>query len=180
MSQNEAFEQNEELREEGGCSGNCGGGCSGCAPQIVLEGKNAGKVCRVHYRGTLNDGTQFDASYDREEPLEFLCGAGQMIGGFDQAVVNMEVGEEVDVHLMPEEAYGMPDENAVFTMPLEQLPGSEELELGQKVYVYNQFGQQFPVVVTAKTETEITLDANHELAGQELNFHIELLSVEEV
>ena len=80
-----------------------------------LQVRNVGKTCRTHYRGTFNDGTQFDSSYDRGEPLEFICGAGQMIRGFDAAVADMEVGEIVDVHLMPEEAYGMPDPNAIFT-----------------------------------------------------------------
>ena len=70
------------------------------------HGKNYGKTCRVHYKGTFNDGTQFDSSYDRGEPLEFLCGAGMMIRGFDAAVANMDQGDIVNVHLMPEEAYG--------------------------------------------------------------------------
>ena len=71
-----------------------------------ITGPNVGKTCRTHYRGTFNDGTQFDSSYDRGEPLEFICGAGQMIKGFDAAVADMEVGEIKEVHLMPEEAYG--------------------------------------------------------------------------
>ena len=70
---------------------------------------NESKRCKVHYTGTFNDGTKFDSSYDRGEPLEFVCGAGMMIKGFDEAVKNMNIGEIVDVHLMPEEAYGMPD-----------------------------------------------------------------------
>ena len=73
-----------------------------------MTGRNVGKTCRTHYRGTFNDGTQFDSSYDRGEPLEFVCGAGQMIKGFDAAVADMEVGEIKEIHLMPEEAYGMP------------------------------------------------------------------------
>ena len=71
-----------------------------------LTGRNVGKTCRTHYRGTFNDGTQFDSSYDRGEPLEFVCGAGQMIKGYDAAVADMEVGEVKEIHLMPEEAYG--------------------------------------------------------------------------
>ena len=106
----------------GGCGESCGGGCG----QPALTGRNVGKTCRTHYRGTFNDGTQFDSSYDRGEPLEFICGAGQMIRGFDAAVADMEVGQVVDVHLMPEEAYGMPDPNAIFTLEIAQLPGSEE------------------------------------------------------
>ena len=160
----------------------CGSGCGdsyggGCGAQPALTGRNVGKTCRTHYRGTFNDGTQFDSSYDRGEPLEFVCGAGQMIRGFDAAVADMEVGQIVDVHLMPEEAYGMPDPNAVFNVEIAQLPGSEELEAGQQVYLTNQYGQPFPVKVTAKDETTITFDANHEMAGKELNFRIELVEV---
>ena len=165
--------------EEGhSCGGGCGESCGGgCGSQPTLTGRNVGKTCRTHYRGTFNDGTQFDSSYDRGEPLEFVCGAGQMIRGFDAAVADMEVGQIVDVHLMPEEAYGMPDPNAVFTIEIAQLPGSEELEAGQQVYLTNQYGQPFPVKVTAKDEKTITFDANHEMAGKELNFRIELVEV---
>lgn len=156
------------------CGGNCGGSCGG---HVHLTGRNVGKTCRTHYKGTFNDGTQFDSSYDRGEPLEFICGVGQMIKGFDAAVADMEVGQSVDVHLMPEEAYGMPDPDAVFTLEIAQLPGAEDLEAGQRVYLTNQLGQPFPVVVVEKTEATITFDANHEMAGKELNFHIELVEV---
>jgi FKBP-type peptidyl-prolyl cis-trans isomerase 2/predicted Fe-Mo cluster-binding NifX family protein len=164
---------------EGGCeSGGCGGCCGGGAPQIILEGKNAGKYVRVHYRGTFDDGTQFDSSYDRGEPLEFICGAGMMIRGFDQAVADMEVGQTVDVHLMPEEAYGLPDPEQIITIEIAQLPGSENLNVGERVYLRNMMGQPFPVTVTAKDDVNITLDANHEMAGKELNFRIELVEVQ--
>ena len=158
---------------------NCGGhsGCGGCHSEQEITGKNVGKTCRTHYRGTFNDGTQFDSSYDRGEPLEFVCGAGMMIKGFDKAVANMEVGEKVDIHLMPEEAYGQPDEDAIFTVEIAQLPGSEELEVGQQVYLQDPYGRPFPVKVVAKDENNITLDANHEMAGKELNFAIELVEV---
>lgn len=163
--------------EEHSCGGGCGSCGGGCGSEPALIGRNVGKTCRTHYRGTFNDGTQFDSSYDRGEPLEFICGAGQMIRGFDAAVADMEVGQVVDVHLMPEEAYGMPDPNAIFTVEIAQLPGAEELEAGQRVFLTNQFGQPFPVNVTAKDETTITFDANHEMAGKELNFRIELVEV---
>ena len=158
--------------EDGGSCSSCAGGCGSS-----LTGKNVGKTCRTHYRGTFNDGTQFDSSYDRGEPLEFICGAGQMIKGFDAAVANMEVGQVVDVHLMPEEAYGMPNPDAIFTLEIAQLPGSEDLTVGQQVYLSNQYGQPFPVKVNAKDEKTITFDANHEMAGKELNFRIELVEV---
>ena len=160
----------------GSCGSGCGGGCSGCRPTI--EGKNVGKTCRVHYRGTFNDGTQFDASYDRGEPLEFVCGAGMMIPGFDAAVAQMDIGQVIDIHLMPEEAYGMPDPGAIFSLAIADLPGAEEAEVGQRVYLYNSMGQPVPVTVTAKDETNITFDANHEMAGKELNFQIQLLEIE--
>ena len=156
------------------CGSNCGGGCGS---HTTLTGRNVGKTCRTHYKGTFNDGTQFDSSYDRGEPLEFVCGAGQMIKGFDAAVADMEVGQVVDVHLMPEEAYGQPNPEAIFTLEIAQLPGSEDLTVGQQVYLSNQFGQPFPVKVTAKEEKTITFDANHEMAGKELNFRIELVEV---
>ena len=160
--------------EDGHSCGGCGGGC-GSQPSIT--GPNVGKTCRTHYKGTFNDGTQFDSSYDRGQPLEFVCGAGQMIKGFDAAVANMEVGQVVDVHLMPEEAYGMPNPDAIFTLEIEQLPGAEDLTVGQQVYLSNQYGQPFPVKVNAKDEKTITFDANHEMAGKELNFRIELVEV---
>lgn len=160
------------------CGDGCGSGCGGsCGSQPQITGRNVGKTCRTHYRGTFNDGTQFDSSYDRGEPLEFICGAGQMIKGFDAAVADMEVGQIIDVHLMPEEAYGMADPNAIFTLEIAQLPGSEDLTVGQQVYLSNQYGQPFPVKVTAKDEKNITFDANHEMAGKELNFRIELVEV---
>ena len=160
------------------CGDSCGSSCGGgCGSHTTLTGRNVGKTCRTHYRGTFNDGTQFDSSYDRGEPLEFVCGAGQMIKGFDAAVADMEVGQVIDVHLMPEEAYGQPNPEAIFTLEIAQLPGSEDLTVGQQVYLSNQFGQPFPVKVTAKEEKTITFDANHEMAGKELNFRIELVEV---
>ena len=144
-----------------------------------MKGKNVGKKCRVHYRGTFNDGTQFDSSYDRGETLDFICGAGMMIPGFDAAVANMEVGETVQVHLMPSEAYGESDPNAIFTVAIADVSGAEELAVGQQAYLQNGYGQPVVVKVTAKDEKTITFDANHEMAGKELNFTIELVDVAE-
>ena len=156
---------------------NHGCGSHGCG-ENSLRGRNVGKNVRVHYKGTLDDGSQFDSSYDRGEPLEFVCGAGMMIKGFDAAVADMEVGQVVDVHLMPEEAYGMPDPNAIFTIPLAQLQGAEGLSVGQRIYLQNQMGQPVPVTVAAMDEETITFDANHEMAGKALNFRIELVEIQ--
>ena len=101
-----------------------------------------------------------------------------MIRGFDQAVADMEVGEKVNVHLMPEEAYGMPNPAAIMKIPFTDLPGAEQLEIGERVILADEYGRQFPVRAVEKDETTITLDANHEMAGKELNFLIELVSVE--
>jgi len=138
---------------------------------------NEGKTCRVHYTGTLNDGTKFDSSYDRGETLEFVCGAGMMIRGFDEAVKSMEVGEKKQIHLIPEEAYGMPNPDYIFNVPVNQLPGAENLEIGVQVYLSGIAAQPVPVTVTAKDDMTITFDANHEMAGKELNFLIELVEV---
>lgn len=163
--------------EEGhSCDGGCNGGCGGHI-QITLEGKNAGKKVKAHYEGTFNDGKVFDSSYDRNEPIEFVCGAGMMIRGFDAAVVDMEAGDIVNVHLMPEEAYGMPNPEAIFTVEIAQMPGAEDLVKDQQVYLTNAYGQPFPVKVVEKDDVNITFDANHEMAGKELNFKIELVEV---
>ena len=124
----------------------------GCGERSKIEGANVGKTLKVHYTGTFNDGTKFDSSYDRGEPLEFVCGAGMMIKGFDRAVADMEIGQIKDIHLMPEEAYGLPDPNAIFHVEISQLPGAEELEEGQQVYLQNEMGQPFPVTVVAKED----------------------------
>lgn len=165
----------------GSSCGSCGGGCSGCGggkPAYAFEGPNVGKNVKVNYRGTLNDGTQFDSSYDRGQTLDFLCGAGMMIKGFDKAVATMKVGETVNIHLMPEEAYGDSDPEKIFTVEISEIPGADEVEVNEKVYLYNQFGQPIPVTVAGKTETTITFDANHDMAGKELNFEITLVEVE--
>lgn len=172
--------EHEHEEEECGCGGGCGGcggGCGGCHHEIILEGPNAGKTVRVHYKGTFNDGTVFDSSYDRNEPLEFTCGAGMMIKGFDEAVLDMEEGDVKSIHLMPEDAYGMPDPDAIFTVTISEMPGSEALNEGETAYLSDMYGRPFAVKVIAKTDTEITFDANHEMAGKELNFEIEMVEI---
>ncbi len=177
--------EHEHQHEEGqGCAG-CGtsdaGGCSGCPgcgePMYLFEGTNVGRTVRVHYRGTFNDGEQFDASYDRGEPLEFVCGTGMMIPGFDRAVAELGVGEVIDVHLMPEEAYGMPDPRMVITVEKSIVTGSEDLETGDKVFLQDQLGRPFQALVTAVDDVNVTFDCNHEMAGKELNFRIEMVDI---
>ena len=175
-------DHHSEEHECGGCgdeegSGGCEGCHGGCHSAPLFEGKNVGKTCRTHYRGTFNDGTQFDSSYGRGEPLEFVCGAGMMIYGFDKAVADMDVGQTVQIHLTPAEAYGEIDPNAIFTVEIAELPGAEAVSVGDQVYLQDSYGRHVPVKVTAKDEKTITFDANHEMAGKELNFTIELVEV---
>lgn len=139
---------------------------------------NEGKLVKVHYVGTLDDGTVFDSSRDRGQTLDFTCMAGQMIKGFDVAVRDMEVGQTVDVHIDPQDAYGERREDLVHTFDQEQLGAPKDIEVGAQVVLSGPMGQPMPAKVVAKDEKTITLDLNHELAGQALNFNIELVEVE--
>ena len=132
---------------------------------------NKGKKVKVHYTGTLDDGTKFDSSLDRGEPLEFTCMAGQMIPGFDAAVELMEQGETKTVHIPAADAYG--ERNA-----LDQIPNGNELPVGQTVYMQSGDGQIFPVFVQSIEDGVATFDMNHELAGKDLNFEITLVEIE--
>ncbi|MCQ5091944.1 FKBP-type peptidyl-prolyl cis-trans isomerase [Slackia exigua] len=137
---------------------------------------NSGKKVKTHYRGTLDDGTQFDSSYDRGEPIEFTCGAGQMIPGFDAAVVDMALGEKKSVHIPAKDAYGEYNEQAVQKIPADQVPNADQLPVGQTVYFNSPYGPM-PAKVVSVTIDEVVLDMNHELAGKDLNFDIELVEV---
>ncbi len=169
---------------EGGCTpdmcAGCAGGCGGMADLsafYMFEGTNVGKTVKVHYKGTFDDGTQFDASYDRDQPLEFICGVGQMIKGFDRAVAEMNVGDIIDVHLEPEDAYGMPNPNFVITVKKETIQGLDGIEKGDKVMLQDELGRPFDALVTELDDENITFDCNHEMAGKALNFTIEMLEI---
>ncbi|MBR0468186.1 MAG: FKBP-type peptidyl-prolyl cis-trans isomerase [Mogibacterium sp.] len=168
--------------EGDGCSPQDCAGCAGCGggnfePFYMFEGTNVGKRVKVHYRGTLDDGTQFDASYDRNQPLEFICGVGQMISGFDRAVAEMSVGDIIDVHLEPEEAYGMPNPNMIVTVKRAAVQGLDGIEEGDKVMLQDELGRPFDALVTFLDDEDITFDCNHEMAGKALNFTIEMLEI---
>ena len=138
---------------------------------------NEGKQVKVHYRGTLDDGTEFDSSYSRNEPLAFTCMGGQMIKGFDAAVRDMEVGETKKVHIPCEEAYGPHNPELVQKVPANQIPNVEWLPLNQTLLMQGANGQPIPVRITERTDTMVTLDMNSEMAGKDLNFEITLLEV---
>lgn len=138
---------------------------------------NKGKRVRAHYVGTFDDGTIFDSSVKRGEPLEFVCMAGQMIPGFDAAVENMEVGEVKNVRIPAADAYGERDESLVQEIPSANVPGYEELPVGEMVYLQGPGGQPLPVKVVEVTDDHVVFDMNHEMAGKDLNFEISLVEV---
>lgn len=138
---------------------------------------NDGKKVKIHYVGTLDDGSQFDSSVDRGEPIEFVCGAGQVIPGFDEAVKEMTVGEKRDIHIEPADAYGDYNEAMVQEVPLSAIPNADQLPVGQQIYMQGPGGQPIPVVVTKIEDGVATFDMNHPLAGKPLNFALELVEV---
>jgi len=158
-----------------GCPGGCGSQQFG--PIYFFEGTNVGKKVKVHYRGTFDDGTQFDASYDRDMPLEFVCGTGEMIRGFDKAVAEMKVGEIVNVHLEPAEAYGERNPDMIITVSKASIQGLDGIEEGDKVILQDELGRPFDALVTAMDDENITFDCNHQMAGKPLNFAIEMLEI---
>ncbi len=135
-----------------------------------------GDTVRMHYTGTLDDGTQFDSSSGRD-PLEFQLGSGQIIPGLDREVSGMAVGDKKTVTIPPEEAYGPRDPGRVQTIPRDKIPADIPTETGTQLQMQTPDGQAIPVVVTGATEAEITLDANHPLAGRALTFAVELVEI---
>lgn len=130
----------------------------------------------VHYTGTLDDGTVFDSSVERD-PLEFTLGEGQVIPGFEDAVVGMETGQSKTVRIPADEAYGLRRDEMLIEVERGQFPPHIEPEVGQQLQVRQANGQPMVVSVAEVSEDNVTLDANHPLAGQALTFEIELLTV---
>ena len=135
-----------------------------------------GDTVKVHYTGTLDDGTMFDTSAERE-PLKFTIGEGQVIPGFDNALIDMVPGD-VRITVIPaEEAYGEHSTELVTDVDRERFPADMELEIGQQLQVGLADGEQAVVMIVDLTDTSVTLDANHPLAGQQLTFEIELVEI---
>jgi FKBP-type peptidyl-prolyl cis-trans isomerase 2 len=136
-----------------------------------------GDKVSVHYTGTFESGEVFDSSLKRNEPLAFEVGSGQMISGFDQAVLGMSEGETKNITLSPDQAYGPRQEEMVLKFPIEQLPEDlREVEPGTQLALNTPQGQM-PATVISLDEKEITLDANHQMAGKTLNFEIKVVDV---
>ncbi len=141
----------------------------------MAEAKQGDAVV-VHYVGTLVDGTEFDTSRETD-PLEFTIGEGEVIPGFEQAVVGMNPGEQKTVTIACDDAYGPHQEELVAQVPRSQLPQDLALEVGRQFEVSQDDGSTFLVVVSALEGEDVALDANHPLAGQELTFEIELMEI---
>lgn len=135
-----------------------------------------GDTVKVHYTGTLENGEVFDTSQERE-PLEFQVGQGQLIPGFEKAVIGMSEGDSTKIDIPSDEAYGEVREDLVINVPKDQLPDDVEPKIGMQLQVNQQNGQPIPVRITEVKDEELVLDANHPLAGKDLTFEIELLEV---
>jgi peptidylprolyl isomerase len=136
----------------------------------------AGDTVKIHYTGTLDDGTQFDSSSGRE-PLQFTLGSGQVIPGFEKAVEGMAVGDSKKVNIPPEQAYGPRHEQMIQEVPKTALPDDLEPAEGMALQAQGQDGRVVNLTVTAVQDDSITVDGNHPLAGQALNFDIELVDI---
>lgn len=136
----------------------------------------SGDTVKIHYTGTLDDGTQFDSSAGRD-PLEFTVGSGQVIPGFDQAVEGMAVGDKKDVHIEAEDAYGPRHDQMIQEVPRSALPDDLEPQVGMGLQARRPDGAMLDLTITEVGEESITVDGNHPLAGKALNFALELVEI---
>lgn len=141
----------------------------------MSQAKN-GDAVKINYTGKLDDGTVFDSSEGRE-PLAFTLGSGQVIPGFEEAVTGMAVGENKSVNIPADKAYGPRNEEMIIEAPLDQVPEDINPEVGQTLQMGGPNGEVVMVTITEVNDTHIKLDANPPLAGKDLNFDIELVSI---
>lgn len=141
----------------------------------MSKAKN-GDVVKVHYTGKLEDGSVFDSSLERD-PLQFTLGAGQMIKGFEAAVLGMEIGEEKVARLSPADAYGEVNENMIFPIKKANIPNEIQIAMGMQLNAQTNQGQPIQVTVVDIQDDQIMVDANHPLAGKELIFELKLVEV---
>tara|TARA_R110000824_G_C14756965_1_gene629339 strand:+ start:87 stop:518 length:432 start_codon:yes stop_codon:yes gene_type:complete len=143
----------------------------------MLQVEN-GNTVSVHYRGTLNDGTEFDSSHSRGEPITFQVGSGQMIEGFDDALPGMAVGETKNITLAPGKAYGDADPEAIADVPKSAFPPEFDFKVDSMVQGQNEMGQPMLGTINEVKDEAVTIDFNHPMAGKDLNFEIELVSID--
>ncbi len=144
-----------------------------------MSNTNTGQTVSVHYVGTFDDGTEFDSSRTRGEPLTFQVGSGQVIPGFDNAVAGMSVGETQDIRLEPAEAYGEVNEQAFQEVGRNQFPDDFEFKVDEIVQGQQTNGQPFRARIASFNDETVNLDFNHPMAGKALNFNLEWVSVSE-
>jgi peptidylprolyl isomerase len=135
-----------------------------------------GDTVKVHYTGKLEDGTVFDSSQERE-PLEFTIGSGDIIAGFERAVIGMSPGDSTTERIPAKEAYGPRQEGMVMELGREDVPAEISPEVGQQLQIRQEDGQAVPVMITEVSDGAVLLDANHPLAGETLVFDIELVEI---
>jgi peptidylprolyl isomerase len=135
-----------------------------------------GDTVTVHYTGKLEDGTVFDSSVEGE-PLEFSIGEGNLIPGFEQAVIGMSPGDSKTEFIPVDQAYGPHHEEMVLVLDRQQLPPDMPVEVGVQLQLSQGSDELIPVIITEVTEAEVTLDANHPLAGENLTFNIQLVAI---
>ncbi len=141
----------------------------------MSKAKN-GDMVKVHYKGTLTNGEQFDSSEGRA-PLEFTVGVGQMIAGFDKAIPGMSVGEKKTIQIEAKDAYGEKNNDAIIEFPKANIPADMKLDAGMQLQLRDEAGRPVPVTVIEVKDDVVILDANHHLAGKELIFDIELVEI---
>jgi FKBP-type peptidyl-prolyl cis-trans isomerase 2 len=135
-----------------------------------------GDVVKVHYTGKLKDKSTFDSSQDGD-PLEITLGTGQVIPGFEKAVVGMDVGDSKTVEIAAKDAYGSYRDELVVEIDKERIPEDLSVKVGQQLVLRQAEGPPIRVTVTDMSEQSVTLDANHPLAGQDLTFEVQLMEI---
>ena len=145
----------------------------------MINTVQSGQKVSVHYRGTLDDGSEFDNSRNRGEAMQVQVGSGQLIAGFDTALLGMTVGEVKNIHLNAEDAYGPIHENAVQEAPKSLFPPDFAFNAGEVVRGQAPTGEPILAMIVEEKESTVVLDMNHPLAGKDLNFEIELLNIEQ-
>ncbi|GBC59398.1 peptidylprolyl isomerase [Desulfonema ishimotonii] len=141
-----------------------------------MANAKSGDSVKVHYTGTLDDGSKFDSSVDRE-PMAFTIGQGQLLPMFEDAVVGLAVGESVNVSIPPENGYGLRREELIGQIPADKLPGDMTPAVGMQLQIQTPQGQPMILTITEVADAHVTVDGNHQLAGQNLHFEIKLVEI---
>lgn len=136
-----------------------------------------GDKVKIEYTGTLDDGTVFDSSEKHGKPLEFEVGKGMVIKGLDEALIGMKKGQEKEITIKPEKAYGEPNPKLTRNVPLDKIPKDPPPRPGMILVMQTQDGRRFPAMIKEVTNTEVTIDLNHPLAGKTLHFKIKVVDI---